>query len=135
MLSRRLMILSAVVSGLVVTMTVAVTIFTLLHIPDIEGLPVWRDGRIVKTDSKFTLLLAPLFFQLIIFGHLTWSSLRWEKFERRLLDQLETSRLSGAVPLTFDIGVLQKLMCIGAMGVEGLLLAFVFYMSSRLMAI
>src|SRR5262245_60013325 len=133
MLSRRLTILSARVTGVLLGSTIAIATYTLLNTEGIEGLPVWQEGRIAEIDSKFALLFPPIFFQLIICGPLIWCSLRWAQFERYILGRLEAGRLSGAPSVNFNIGLTQRLVCNSAMRLQALLLIFVVYICYRLL--
>jgi hypothetical protein len=132
MLSRQLTIVSAGVTGVLLGSTIGVAIYTLLHTQGVEGLPVWRDGRIAEFDSKFALLLPPILFQLIICLPLIWCSFRWERLERYILGCLEAGR-SGAPSINFDVGLTQRLVCNSAMRLQALLLIFVTYICYRLL--
>jgi hypothetical protein len=134
-LSRYLIIISTITSGICVICALTIAIYVFVHTPDIQSVPIYENGFILRRESKVIHLFGPIVIQVLVFALLFYHSMRWKNLQRNILESLENLRSQNIRWKNFDAGWAYKLACYGFMGFEISILAVIALNSYRLLKI
>jgi hypothetical protein len=111
-LSRTPVVIGAVVCGLTTLIGISASLYTHLNTPGLEQVPIYIDGKIIRTESKLIFLWVYPIFQILAFlVLLACGSLGWSIFSHRLRADEEYYRVRMGWSQQLDVQSLLEGVC------------------------
>jgi hypothetical protein len=128
--SRRLMIVSTVVTGVCIMLGFITALYASVHSLNVD-IPIYENGIVVRRQSKEAVLFAPLLMQCFFFVVMIYYCIVWEGFVRRGIERTAAfnAQYSQQVDLVWGL----RLVCYGVIGMDAFIFIIVVYHSIRLL--
>jgi hypothetical protein len=128
--SRRLMIVSTVVTGLSIVLGFMTALYASEHLLNLE-VPIYENGIVVRRQNIAEALFGPLVVQFLFFLVMVYYCVVWKRFVRRGIER--TAAYNAQYSLQVDLARGLRLVCYGMIGMDAFILMIVVYHSIRLL--
>lgn len=128
--SRRVMIVSTVVTGLFIVLGFTTAVYVLEHTPNVD-IPIYKNGVVVRTQDKGEALIAPLLGQFFFFLVMVYHCLIWDRFMRRISERV--AAYNAQYSMQIELARLVRNTCYGVICMDVFIFSIIVYNSFRLL--
>jgi hypothetical protein len=128
--SRRVMIVSTVVSGLFIVVGFMTAFYVSEHSLNVD-IPIYKNGVVVRGQDKGEALFGPLLIQFLFFLVMVYHCLIWDRFVRRASER--TAAINAQYSMQVDLARGLRNTCYAVIGMDVFIFSIVVYNSLRLL--